>query len=51
MLMPAFFLILLVGWVLDNIFIDEVDVNADRHKSAESHRLVVPPRKASGGNA
>jgi exosortase len=56
MLMPAFFLILLVGWILDNIFIDEVDSKA--LEAREAHRLVVQRRKVgsagigpSGGNA
>jgi exosortase len=29
MLIPAFFLILLVGWILDQLFIEEVDVEKD----------------------
>jgi exosortase len=50
MLMPAFFLILLVGWVLDNIFIDEVD--SKTLETREAHRLVVQRRHmGSGGTA
>jgi hypothetical protein len=36
MLMPAFFLILLVGWMLDQIFIEEVEAPKDGAKSASA---------------
>ncbi len=44
MLIPAFILILLVGWVLDRLFIDEV-AEAEKVK-----KLVVVRRQAAAGN-
>lgn len=41
MLVPAFFLILLVGWILDQIFVEEADEPA----------TTPPPTKLAGGNA
>jgi len=39
MLVPAFFLILLMAWMLDKIFVDELD---QRAAIAATHRLAVP---------
>jgi exosortase len=38
MLVPAFFLILLVGWVLDNLFIEEVDEETLKDAAAPATR-------------
>jgi exosortase len=50
MLVPAFFLILLVGWILDQVFIEEVDSKEERlakaaAKAAEAALVVEIPRK------
>ena len=39
MLVPAFFLILLVGWMLDHLFIEEVD-ETDKPKHARASKRV-----------
>ncbi len=44
MLVPAFFLILLVGWLMDKIFVDEVD---ERAALAASARVAVPTGPAT----
>jgi len=55
MLIPAFFLILLVGWILDRIFIEEIDdkqrlirANAARAKAGAQAGVIEIPRKAPG---
>ena len=47
MLIPAFFLILLVAWVLDNIFIEEVDkhaASASRSAARDAGLVIEIPR-------
>jgi exosortase len=48
MMIPAFFLILLVAWVVDNIFIEEVDkrelANAKGAKGADAGLVIEVPR-------
>jgi exosortase len=46
MLIPAFFLILLVGWILDQLFIEEVDDKAKLRAAAKQKKLVVAPAAA-----
>jgi len=46
MLIPAFFLILLVGWILQNLFIDEVD-----DKAALKTKVVRAKARATAANA
>jgi exosortase len=45
MLMPAFFLILLVAWILDQLFIDEVDPSESRKPQPG----IITRRRPSGG--
>ncbi|HWE02523.1 MAG TPA: exosortase/archaeosortase family protein [Tepidisphaeraceae bacterium] len=47
MMIPAFFLILLVGWVLENILIEEVDKRALRLTAPQGRRPVGPGRVAA----
>jgi exosortase len=52
MLVPAFFLLMLVGWVLDNLFVEEIaqrDI-AQRPRSASAPRAAetAPPQGVSG---
>lgn len=47
-LMPAFFLILLIGWILDHAFIEEAEtkaykIDAGRESVKRHHRTVPPP--------
>jgi exosortase len=49
MLVPAFFLILLVGWVLDQLFIEEVDEAQLSAKSAQAAAVIR--RRGAGGQA
>ena len=52
MLIPAFFLILLVGWVLDHLFLDDAEEKAKvksaavAKSSADGKVIVIPPRSA-----
>jgi exosortase len=48
MLIPAFLLILLVAWVIDHVFLEEVDDKA-KYKVAAAKRAVVIPAAVSGG--
>ena len=41
MLIPAFFLILMVGWILDNLFMDEVDRKTKRGKTLNAGGRVI----------
>jgi exosortase len=47
MLVPAFFLILLVGWILDNLFIEEVD-EATVAEATHAARTTAAPRATIG---
>jgi exosortase/archaeosortase family protein len=48
MMIPAFFLILLVAWILDNVFIEEVDkrelANARASKGTDAGLVIEVPR-------
>ncbi len=46
MLIPAFFLILLVGWVLDRLFIEEVDAKAAPARAGAPSKATGPKPKA-----
>jgi exosortase len=46
LLVPAFFLILLVGWILDNIFIEEADKNALPSPGSRSSFTEIPRNAA-----
>src|SRR2546423_5228357 len=48
MLVPAFFMILLVGWILDHIFVEEVDDDGDRAARAAAAAAAGPG--LGGGN-
>jgi hypothetical protein len=48
MLVPAFFLVLLVAWVLDKLFIDVVDEEQLAARSAQA-AAVIRRRKPAGG--
>jgi exosortase len=45
MLMPAFFLILLVGWILDQIFIEEVDDGPKGAKASTARPGIITARR------
>jgi exosortase len=54
MLIPGFFLIMAVGWVLEKMFIEEVDknelaLNAAANSGRSKRVIVEVPRKADGG--
>lgn len=55
MLIPAFFLIILVGWILDNIFIEEMErrgLEALGHRAADNAELVIEiPRPGQRANS
>jgi exosortase len=54
MLVPAFFLILLVGWLLDQLFIEEVEkdgVPSSKAAAADSDRIVRRVRREAGGSS
>jgi exosortase len=44
MLIPAFFMILFVGWLLDHIFVDEVERRAATAKAAAAPTVIEVPR-------
>jgi exosortase len=47
MLVPAFFLILLVGWVLDHLFIEEAD-ETDKKPARTTSRVAAPSARTEG---
>jgi exosortase/archaeosortase family protein len=51
MMIPAFFLILLVAWIVDNLFIEEVDKRAlpATAKTKDTELVIEVPRAAGGG--
>jgi len=53
MLVPAFFLILLVGWIIDNLFIEETDRRQPAAQTTARDRVLVieAGRQASAGGA
>lgn len=51
MLVPAFFLILLVGWLLDKIFVEEVDVAPTKPKARAAKRVSKGYRSVAKGSA
>ncbi len=52
MLIPAFFLILLVAWIIDHVFIDEADEEEKaRLAKAARAKLVVTPRTSAAAAA
>ena len=52
MLVPAFFMILLVGWVLDHLFIEEADERSERdYASLGVTTAAAAPVVAAGGRA
>jgi len=46
MLIPAFFLIQLVGWVLENMFVEEADKRAIQERSTTEPDIIVVPRSS-----
>lgn len=51
MLTPAFFLILLVGWILDHIFVDEAEDKKALAAKAKARKIITIPRPAVAGSA
>lgn len=51
MLIPAFFMILFVAWVLDHIFVDEVDKKAAAAKAAAAAKTVIEVPRTAGAAA
>jgi exosortase len=49
MLVPAFFMILLVGWLLDHVFVEEADDRSSAYGGSGPHPAGVAPVGASAG--